>query len=243
MGNFQKSIFLNHFIPLLAINYTVNPAARLHIIYFLYRLSVQIAPQATAKPVYLSNSAKAQANSALQFLGNIALRGYLIKYHNAQTSPHRSEDQRIAEKEFLSGIEAIDSSFKGLPLAPENTDLWRAQLASGSDEDKITALGNLHRIAFLDSKLLLGMLKNASLKLQKTIVPILGNNAMLLPKIGTIVFCSLRLAFFSMPSNSLESRKAILCRFPRGGYFIFIATRGQLSPTTVLFPGQWQSFE
>ena len=181
--NYQDPTFVKNIIPLFAINYTVNPAARGNLLFALYTLSTQIAPKAT-KPVDLPDWAKAQANSALQFLGNVSLRGFLAKYYKARTSTHRSE---IAEKEFLSIIAAIDPSFEGPSLQSENRELWKVQLSSGSDEDKISAIKSLHRLSFAGSKLLLGMLKNASLKLQEAIVPILGNNLALTPEIVDVM--------------------------------------------------------
>ena len=182
--NFQNSKFVRNIIPLFAINYTVNPAARGNLLFALFTLSTQIAPKAN-RPVDLPDWAKAQANSALQFLGNVSLRGYLTKYYKARTSPHSSEDQRIAEKEFLSIIATMDPSFEGQISDSGNSESWRAQLSSVDDEDKISALRNLHRVSFVESNHFLGMLKNASLKLQEAIVPLLGNNIAFTPEIIT----------------------------------------------------------
>ena len=77
----------------------------------------------------------------------------------------------------------MDSSFEGQVLNSGNRKLWSAQLSTGSDEDKINALRNLHRVSFVEAKLLLGMLKNESPELQEAIVPLLGNNFAFTPEI------------------------------------------------------------
>ena len=182
--HYADSTFVRNIIPLFALNYTVNPAARGSLLFAMYTLSTQIAPRATAKPLDLPDWAKAQANTALQFLGNVSLRGNYIKYYKARTSVNRSD---IAVEELRSRIEAIDPSFKEQVLKAGNITLWRAQLSSDNDEDKIRALRNLHRLFFVKSKLLLGMLKNASLKLQEAIIPLLGNNFAFTPEIVDVM--------------------------------------------------------
>lgn len=88
LKNFRNETFLKNFIPLLAFNYTVNPPGRLKIIYFLYNLSLKIEQR---RGLNLSNSAIEQATSAFQFLGNIAIRNYLIKLNIAMTVPHQDK--------------------------------------------------------------------------------------------------------------------------------------------------------
>jgi hypothetical protein len=188
-----STTFLEHFIPLLALNYTVNPAARLKILYFLYNLSVRLTPK---KTLNLSDSAIEQATSAFRFLGNIAFRNYIIKLNEALTEAHQDRSVAAYQQELQYLIGELYPPFLNVRLGGISTERfpdtkviesWRAQLSSGSDEDKINALINLHRVSFLYFEPLLGMLKNASLELQRAIVPILGNNIAFTPDIQSVM--------------------------------------------------------
>ena len=176
--------FLENFIPLLALNFTVNPEGRVKIIYFLWHLST---PLTSSKTLDLPYSSIAQAEAVYRFLGNVSFRAYLMKLHNVQTAAHRSGDQISDERKCLVHLGEIDPSLKEYAVTPENINLWQAELASGNDTDKIIALRNLHRVYFIKGEKLLGLLKNGSLEFQKAIVPVLGNNFALTPEIQTVL--------------------------------------------------------
>jgi hypothetical protein len=192
LKNSNNETFLNNLMQLLAVNYVINPPARLKIIYFLYRFSDPSPKRIQARNPYLApDSVIEHARSSFRFLGNIAYRNYLIKLNEALTEVHWSIYRTAYQQELKRLIGELYPSFLNVRFEeirieryPDEKLIasWRAQLSSGSDEDKINALIKLHRVSFLYFEPLLGMLANANPKVQKAIVPILGNNIALTPE-------------------------------------------------------------
>jgi len=184
----NNSSFVRYFTSFLAFNFTVNPASRLKILYFMYRIAVQLAPKVhpadKIKHEYLPDWAKAQANAATGFWGNVGLRGWYIKLRNAQLAVHRNP---TSINTFLEYIQAIEPSFIAQTFTSEDKDSLKTQMASGNDKDKISALRKLHETTFVDAQLLLSMLKNASYELEEAIIPLIGNNLAFTPEIEDIM--------------------------------------------------------